>query len=167
MVSSGKRFLVLPDYAFMSDAPTGVWVAHGLAGTGGPRIGALERKLSPYGIALVALEPEITASNRVMGRELVDVGSASVGDQIALLSEFRGETREARVASTRTVGKSTRLTTYEYISRPGDGGAPVVNSSGALVAMGYAGYAGSPDGGWSEFIALQSVFQELGLTLAD
>ena len=161
---SNKRFLVLPDYAFNSDAPVGVWVADGLAGTVSQRIGSFYRKLSKHGIALVALEAETSASNRVMNGVLQSIGSVNIGDEVSLLSAVRGNARTAKVATIHLVGNSSRIVTDRQISRPGDGGAPVVDSDGNLVAM---GYVGNPKEDLSEFIALQPVFKELGLSLAD
>lgn len=135
---NNKRFLVLPDYAFNSDAPVGVWVADGLTGTVSQRIGAFNRKLSKHGIALVALDAATSASNRVMNDVLKSIGFVNIGDEVTLLSAVRSDARTAKVADIRLVGNSSRIVTDRHISRPGDGGAPVVDSDGNLVAMGYA-----------------------------
>jgi len=164
--ADNNRFLVVPDYAFeladTSQGPAEVWASDSLGGPVGVRIGTFDRVHKPAGVALIALEPGVTAGNEVLGRSLAAIGPAGVGDEVTLLSATRPEGQPAKIAAVIDDQGPPRLVTDSKVTQPGDGGAPVVNTNDALIAMGYSGSANA-----SELVALLPALEQLELTLAN
>ena len=161
--AEGTRFLVLPDYVCPDGGCAGVGVF--LDPDGRRKIAELERVHrvtddSP-GIALARVLPAVSANNTLPGQGSITHLDQIEEDDLVDMVTLRGKSK-ARVAaldvSPRGDGAFARL--QPRVTRAGDGGAPILDASGALVAMAHSGEHDS-----SFVLPLQALFERLKLTL--
>jgi len=154
---AGKHKILLPDYALMLNdteyalSPAGPLIAR--ASKPDVVLSDIDR-----GVVLASIDSGVNTSNVLStSAELKEIGSLPpIGSQLTLITNRRSANGVLR----RT--KGLFAVTTERITEPGEGGAPVLDSSGHLVAMGYAG----TERGESELLSLKWAFDKAGLRLA-
>ncbi|HEV8240644.1 MAG TPA: hypothetical protein VGS57_14840 [Thermoanaerobaculia bacterium] len=141
----GAEFLLLPDYA--SSASGGAPVVFSSAPRGGVVLGRRGRRIplpgstgAIGGILLVPLDAGVRVSPLLPDRTGIQrLAKVGIGDRLVLWGGERGRT-ELTVSSVDVeLNDISGLIKTEKATQGGDGGAPVLNSKGDLVAMGYMG----------------------------
>jgi hypothetical protein len=159
--TSGKRKILLPDY-IATDAetefalnPRGPVVARARS-TDIIHVG-LSNEVGRGGVVLATLEDKMPANNSLPAGAglLKKVAVASEGEKLTLFSSLQTKTGSVQKIDGPFVITEGRIT------QPGDGGAPVLNDAGDLIAMGYMGSEAE-----SRLLSLKQVFDKAGLKFA-
>ncbi|UEM21636.1 hypothetical protein JL100_002360 [Skermanella mucosa] len=143
----GKRFVVLPDYAWVERPGAGGSVPGVEIFQPGRKepIGRIVGRIADKGPGIVLAE--VLAADLKGGPERFALADPAAGDmvgvQVAEAPGMPGEIRMARLSEVAVDigGKSSgsgKFLAADKITRPGDGGAPVLNEAGEVVAMAYA-----------------------------
>jgi hypothetical protein len=166
----GKRYLLTADYIFAGGPGQPVLSPAGVdGGTAADRVGSFERSYpsdgSP-GVALVRLDDDVQLSNAnpPLRRITGVVAAPKPGTKVKLFGRSSG-LREGEVVDTDLSksfpGGHGKFVAVTRISRPGDGGAPVIDEDNQLVGMLYAGSQEV-----SLVLPLKPIFDALQLKLA-
>lgn len=179
---AGDRFVVTADYLFppeiLAKDPNPAVLSPAALDGGTEPVGRLEKiHRLPNGVAGIAL---VRLNDDVEGRNTLPAGKSITsltadyqpGDTVALFGRTSQGAR-GKIIEQGNVASQIRqqvqkmapppiegLVGIERISRPGDGGAPVLDAQGRLLGM---AYSATPE--LSLVLPLASLFQELGLRL--
>lgn len=157
----GTGFVVLPDYVFADSNRSEIVFTFAVDGPVVARAKQTDvvKTEGRGGVALATLEGNVGYSGRHAAGDITIRNVAALpqdGAELRLLSVHG----VAAAKLMRTEGGLA--TTDKRVSRAGDGGAPVIDSDGNLVAMGYLGTKTA-----SEFLPLKPIFDAAKLKLAD
>lgn len=164
--ASGRESLLVPDYVLSTGSGTSE--VEFRLGSGGPVVARANKTH--------VVRPAAAVSNS----EFYGVILAPLTGGVAYLDKFAGSVPVRRVGPLPAVGTqlqllsshgvtTTRLKAIQdgfavvdgRVSRPGDGGAPVIDAEGNLIAMGYLGTESG-----SQFLPVKWVFDERQVNLA-
>jgi hypothetical protein len=158
--TSGKHKILLPDYAATDGEteyalnPNGPVVARAQS-TDIFYVGP-SKEVGRGGVVLATLEDKTPANNSLTGAgSLKKVAVPSEGEKLKLFSSLHTKTGSVQKIDGPFVVTEGRIT------EPGDGGAPVLNEDGDLIAMGYIGSEAE-----SRLLSLDKVFRRAGLKFA-
>ncbi len=170
VIDAGQKKLLLPDYALF-DATDDATYEFSLSASGSVIATAKKSDLVPppnsvpgsapgvfNGFLLAPLKASVNASNVIAtaSTTLTTFGPVPAVDKSLKVATSRG------VATARMVAQTSTFAIVEpRVTGAGDGGAPVLDEQGRLVAMAYAGSEKQ-----DQFAALQWLFEQKKLQLA-